>query len=140
MRDKACGFDVVGMRQHELFILRRACRVLAVLRSLQRTVNQRHRHRFALAHAEHQPVAAREVRRLIRRVNKTVDHFTLGHQQFADVHRKSQLFRHNRHVDVTTADFARERVIASVTALGRVGQRQQIAFVAAHQLLQTGRT
>ena len=135
MRDKACGFDVVGMRQHELFILRRACRVLAVLRGLQSAVDQRHRHRFALAHAEHQPVAAREVRRLTRRVDKTVNHFTLSHQQFADVHRKSQLFRHNRHVDIAAADLACERVIAPVTALGGVGQRQQIAFVAAHQLL-----
>ena len=80
VRDKACGFDVVGMCQHKLFILRRACRVLAVFRSLQRTIDQRHCHRFALAHAEYQPVAAREVRRLIRRVDKTVDHFTLGHQ------------------------------------------------------------
>ena len=88
--------------------------------------------RIALAHAEHQPVAAREVRRLIRRVDKTVDHFTFGHQQFADVHRKSQLFRHNRHVDIAAADFACERMIASVTTLGGVGQRQQIAFVAAH--------
>lgn len=135
MRDKACGFDIVGMRQHELFILRRACRVLAVLWSLQRTIDQRHCHRFALAHAEHQPVAAREVRPLTRRVDKTVDHFTLGHQQFADVHRKSQLFRHNRYVDIAAADLACERVVATVAALGGVGQRQQIAFVAAHQLL-----
>lgn len=77
---------------------------------MQRTVS--HCHRFALAHAEYQPVAAREVRRLIRRVDKTVDHFTLGHQQFADVYRKSQLFRHNRYVDIAAADLARERVVA----------------------------
>ena len=132
MRNKACGFDVVGMGQHELFILCRTCCVLAVFRCLQRTVNQRHRHCFALAHAEHQPIAACKMRWFIRRVDKTVDHFTLGHQQFADVHRKSQLFRHNKYIDIATANFACERVIAPVTALGGVGQRQQIAFVTAH--------
>ena len=139
VRDKAGGLNVIRVGQHELFVLCRACNMLAVVRRLERTVNQRHRHRLALAQAIHQPVAAGKMRIFILWRDKTVDHFALGHQQFADVHRKTQLFRHNFDIEITAADLCRERVVAPVAALRGVGQRQQIPFIAAHQLLQAGR-
>ena len=69
--------------------------------------------------------------------DKTVDHFTFRHQQFADVHRKSQLFRYGFQCHIAATDFGGKRVVAPVAALGGVGQRQQISLVTAHQLLQT---
>ena len=140
VRDEARGLDVIRVGQHKLFVLRRASNVLAVVRCLQGAVDQRHGHRLAFAEAKHQPVAAGKVRVFIFGRDKTVHHFTLGHQQFADVHRKTQLFRHDFDVDIAAANFGGKRVVAPVATLGGVGQRQQIALVAAHQLLQAGRT
>ena len=137
MRDKTCRFDVIRVRQHKLFVLRRAFNRLAVVGGLQGAVDQRHRHRFAFAHAEHQPVAAGKVWRLIMRCDKAIDHFAFGYQQFADVDRKTQLFRHDFHIDIPAADLTGERVIAPVTALSGVGERQQVTLIAARQLLQT---
>ena len=73
---------------------------------------------------------------IVFRRDKTVDHFAFSHQQFADVHRKSQLFRDGFQCHIAAADFGGKRMIAPVAALGGVGQRQQISLVAAHQLLQ----
>lgn len=52
---------------------------------------------------------------------------------------KPRLFRHDLHRNVAGADLAGERVVAAVAALGGVAERQQEAFVAAHQLLQARR-
>ncbi len=65
MGDEAGGLDVVGVGQHELFVLRRAGDAFAVVRALQCAVHQRHRHRLAFGAAEHQPVTAGEVRRVV---------------------------------------------------------------------------
>ncbi|MNN63518.1 hypothetical protein D3C81_1789020 [compost metagenome] len=64
--------------------------------------------------------------------DKAVHHFAFGHQQFADVYRKSQLFRYYFQRHIAAADLGGKRVIAPVAALGGVSQRQQIPFVAAH--------
>ncbi|MNL77544.1 hypothetical protein D3C87_2037540 [compost metagenome] len=68
--------------------------------------------------------------------HEAVHHFAFGHQQFADVDCKTQLFRHDFNVDITAADFGGKRVVTPVAALRRVSQCQQITLVAAHQLLQ----
>lgn len=38
MRDEAGRFDVIGVSQHKLFILRRAGNLFVIVRRLQRTV------------------------------------------------------------------------------------------------------
>ena len=139
VRNETGRLDVIGMRQHKLFILSGARHFFAVLRRLERTVHQRHRHRFTLAHAERQAVAAGKVRRFILRGDKAVNHFAFGHQQFTDIDGESQLFGSDLHRDVAAANFTGKRVVAPVAALGGVGQRQQIALVAARQLLQARR-
>ncbi len=70
-------------------------------------------------------------------IDKAVDHFALGQQDFADIDGETELFRHDLHRNVAGADLAGERVVAAVAALGGVAERQQKTFVAAHQLLQT---
>ena len=79
------------------------------------------------------------MRRFILRVDKAVDHFAFGHQQFANSDGEAQLFRDDLHRDVAAANFPGKRMVAPVAALGGVGQRQQVALVAAHQLLQARR-
>ncbi|MNF04291.1 hypothetical protein D3C80_2037740 [compost metagenome] len=76
------------------------------------------------------------MRIFLRWRDKSVDHFALCEQQFADVDCKTQLFRHDLNIHLTAANFRCERVIAPVAALRGIRHRQQIAFVTAHQLLQ----
>ena len=132
MRDEAGGFNVIGVGQHKLFILGGTGNLFVIVRRLQGAVDEGHGHRFALAHAEGQTVAAGEVRRLILRGDEAVDHFAFGEQQLANIDAKAQLFRDNLHLHVAAADLAGKRMVAAIAALSRIGQRQQVAFIAAH--------
>ncbi|MND68202.1 hypothetical protein D3C80_596460 [compost metagenome] len=66
------------MGQNELFVLRRAGDAFLVLGALQRAIHQRHCHRLAFGPAKHQTIAAGEMRRLVKRIDKTVNHLAFG--------------------------------------------------------------
>jgi hypothetical protein len=91
--DEAGRLHIVGMRQHEFLVLGRRDDVLAELACPQRPVAQRHRHRLALGLAEHEAVAAGELRRHLGRSLELVDHLALGHLDPPIVDREAE-FRH----------------------------------------------
>ena len=134
--DEARRLHVVGVREHELLVLRRRRRLLPSSSAAQGAIDQRHGHRLALAVAEHQPVAARELRRGVRRALELVDHLAFGQGDAAERHGKAQLLRHQLDLDLAHADLAGEGMRAPVAALRGVAERQQEALVAARQRLQ----
>ncbi|MNT28020.1 hypothetical protein D3C72_1636750 [compost metagenome] len=124
MRDEACSLDVVAVHQHELFLLRWRNDFFVVFVSAQRTVDQCHAHGLAFGVSEGQTVAAGELRQLRGRADELVDHLALGDFDAAQVDREAQLFGIDPHLDFTDANFPGERVIAAITALGGITQRQ----------------
>ena len=84
MLDEAGRLDIVGVRDDEFLVLRGGGDVLAELARAQRPVAERHRHRLALGLAEHQPVAAGELRRRLGRALELVDHLAFGDADAAE--------------------------------------------------------
>ena len=136
---EARRLDVVGMRQHELLVLRRRGGRFGEFLGTQRAIDQRHRHGLALAMAEGEPVAARELRRHVVRARELVDHVAFGDVDLGDLDGEAQLLGHEADGHLAVADLADEGMVVAVAALGRVAQRQQEAFVAARQVLQAHR-
>ncbi len=134
--DEAGRLQIVGMREHELLVLRRRLDLLAELARPQRAVDQRHGDRLALAVAEGEPVAAGEPRRLARRALELVDRLALGDGDAAERHREADLVRDELDLDLAEPDLAGERMGAAIAALGRVGEREQESLVAAGEILQ----
>lgn len=99
-------------------------------------VDQRHAHGLALRMPERQAVTTGELRKLSGRADKLVDHLALGDFDAAQADGKAQLFGVDPHFDVADANLTGKRVVAAVTALGRVAQRQQKTLVATGQGLQ----
>src|SRR5262245_58725897 len=124
------------MRKHELLVLRRRFDLLSELACPQRAVDKRHADRLALTMPKAQPVAAREARRCRGRTNKLVDHLAFGHRDPSDRHRKAKLRRHEFQLDLTKADLTSEWMVAAITALRGIAERQQVALVATRQVLQ----
>src|SRR5215467_8538441 len=136
MLDKAGRLHIVGVRHHELFVLRRRDDLFAELAGTQRTIDQRHRHGLALALPERQAITACETWRLRRRSLELVDHLAFGQCDFAERHRKTYVLREELDFDLPETDFARERVVAAVTALRRITQRKQKAFIGTREILE----
>src|SRR5262249_31045107 len=130
------GLHVVGMRQYEFLVLRRRRYVLAELARAQGAIDQRHRHRLALALSEGEPIAAGETRRLGRRSLELVDHLALGHRDPAKRDGETDLLGEKLDLDLAKADLAGKRMGAAEAALRRVAERQQEALVAAGEILQ----
>ena len=136
MLDEAGRLDVVGMREHEFLVLRRPLALLAELVGAQRAIDQRHRHRLALALAEHEAVAAGEARRAAVAAGELVDHLAFGDGNLAERNGEAEVFDEQLDLDLAEADFADERMGAAVAPLGRIGEPEQEAFIAARQILQ----
>ena len=134
--DEAGRLHVVGVREHELLVLRRRLDLLAELARAQRAVDQRHRHRLALAVAEGEAVAAGEARRLVA---VPVNWLIIWHSVTAtrpSGTAKPSFVRDELDLDLAEPDLARERMGAAVAALRRVAEREQEALVAAGEVLQ----
>src|SRR3984957_8092988 len=136
MLDEAVRLDVVGMREHELLVLRRPLALLGELVGAQRAIDQRHRHRLALALAEHEAVAAREAWRAAVATGELIDHLAFGDGNLAERNCEGEVFDEQLDLDLAEADFADERMGAAVAPLGRIGEPEQEPFVAARQILQ----
>jgi len=134
--DEARRLHVVGVREHEFLVLRRALALLGEFLGAQRVIDQRHRHRLALALAEHEAVAAGEARRLAVAALELVDHLAFGDRDASQRRREAEILDEDLDVDVAEADFADERMVAAVAALGGIGEAEQEAFVAARRRLQ----
>lgn len=124
------------MREHELLHLRGRLHGLAELVGAQRAVDQAHRHGLALAVAEGQAVAARELRRLALAARELVDHFAFGDLQVADGDGEVELLGRKLELHAAEADLAHEGVAVRVAALRGIGHGQQEALVAAREVLQ----
>ena len=135
--DEAGRLHVVAMGEHEFLVLRRARALFAEFVGAQRAVDQRHRHRLALALAEHQAIAAGETRRLA--VAAALNWLTIWHSVSGDRSERrgeAELGDEHLDLDLAEADFADERMVAAVAALGRIAEPEQEALVAARQRLQ----
>src|SRR5215510_11476091 len=116
------------MRKHELLVLRRRFGFLAELACPQRAVDQRHADRLALTMSKAQPVAAREARRCRGRTGKLVDHLAFRHRDPSDRHRKAKLRWHKFQLDLANPDLTSEWMVAAITALRGIAERQQVAL------------
>src|SRR3546814_4682977 len=92
---------------------------------LQGAVDQRHRHGLALAVSEGQPVAARELGRLVRVAGELADHLAFGQLDFAHGHCKAQFFDKHFHFERAVADLGGKRVRIAIAALRGIAHRQQ---------------
>ena len=136
MLDKPRRLHVVGMRQHEFLVLGRRRALLAELIRPQRPVDQRHRHGLALELAEHQPIAAGELRRRVGRADELVHHLAFGDRDGADGDLEAELLRGEEHGDRAIPDLAGKGMGAAIAALRRIGERQEKPLVATRQALQ----
>ena len=66
-----------------------------------------------------------------------VDHLAFGHRDLGDLDGKAEFLGCEFHRDLAHADFAREGVIATPAALGRIAEREQKSLIPARQVLQT---
>ena len=94
MLDEAGRLDIVGVVEDELVLLRRVVGCLAEIAGLEGAVDQRHRHRLALAMAEDEAVAAGELRWHLFRALELVDHLAFGQGDVAEIDREAELLRH----------------------------------------------
>src|SRR5215471_9789709 len=134
--DKARRLHIVGMRHHELFVLRGRNNLLAKLAGAQRAIDQRHRHGLALALAEGEAIAPSKARRLARRTLKLVHHLALGERDRSQRHGEACIFGKELDLDVAKTDFSGEGMVAAITALRRIAERQQKPLVGAREILQ----
>ncbi len=133
--DEAGRLHVVAMGNDELLVLRGRGDILIQFVRAQRPVAQRHGHGLAFRLTEHQPVAARELRRHLLRPLELVDHLAFGDADAAKREREIQ-FRHvDLHIHLANADFAGKRVVAAIAALGGVSESKEKTLVAARQRL-----
>ncbi len=137
MLDEAGRLHIVGMRHHELFVLRGRNDFFAKLAGAQAPVHQRHRHGLALALSERETIAACEARRLRCRTLELIDHLAFGQRDRTERHGEADIFSHKFHLDLTEANFAGEGMVASIAALRRIAQRQHKPLVGARQILQS---
>ena len=136
MLDEPRRLHVVGMRQYEFLVLGGRGALLAELIRSQRPLDQRHRHRLALELAEHQPVAAGELRRRAVRADELVHHLAFGDIDGADGDLEAELLRGEEHGDRAVPDLADKGMGAAIAALRRIGERQEKPLVATRQALQ----
>ena len=83
-----------------------------------------------------EPVAAGELGRHRGRTLELVDHLAFGEPDPAERDREAQLLGHELHRDLADPDLAHERMGAAVAALGRVGEAEHEALVAARERLE----
>jgi hypothetical protein len=138
MLHEARCFHAIGVRQHELLVLCGRVRRLAEFVAAKRAVDQRHRHRLALAFAHAQAIATRELRRHAVATVELIDHLALGQGDRADLDGEAKLFRTDQHIDFTHADFTGEGMGFGIATLSGIGHAQQKALVAARKILQSG--
>ena len=125
------------MRDHKFLILRRRDDIFAQFFRAQGAVAQRHRHGLSFGLAEHQPIAARELRRRLGRPLELIDHLAFGDLHATDRHSEAEFGHEHLDIHFTDANFASERMRARVTTLRGVAERKKETFVAARQSLQT---
>src|SRR5208283_5207566 len=102
----------------------------------QRAVDQRHRHRFALALAEDEAVAAGEARRASVAAGELVDHLAFGHADVAERDGEAEVPDEQLHLDLPVPYLPDEGMGAALAALGGIGEAEQEALIAARQRLQ----
>ncbi len=140
MLDEAGRLDVVAVVQHEFDVLRRRGDVLAELLRAHRAIDQRHRHRLALGVAEHQAVAAGELRRRGLRALELVDHLAFGQRRARRCRWRSRVPAARSPSPTSPMRISPANGMrAAIAALRRVAHRQQEPLVAARQGLQAAR-
>src|SRR5262249_8849258 len=74
-----------------------------------------------------------------RRALELVHHLALADGDLADDDWEAELGRHDLDLDLADADLAGERMVAGIAALRRIGEGEEIAFIAAREVLQPQR-
>ncbi len=134
--DEAGRLNVVGVGEDEFLILGGGEAVFAEFVGAQRPVDEGHRHRLALGLAEDEAVTASELGRCLGGAFELRDHLAFGQLDRADGDGEAQLFYEDLDFDFAEPDLANEGVRAAVAALRRIAEREEIAFIAAREVLQ----